>query len=84
LKTEKDACPFSGALLEVYQGGMGRRILMENRDKQDGSVLGVSWKICAKLPRTAMIILFQRYYDLNIFNQFTLHMFNFPKMECKM
>jgi hypothetical protein len=32
----KDACILYGALLSVCQSGVGRRILMENRDKQDG------------------------------------------------
>jgi hypothetical protein len=33
---KKDAHALYGALLSVYQSGVGRRILMENRDKQDG------------------------------------------------
>jgi hypothetical protein len=32
----KDACALYGALLSACQSGVGRRILMENRDKQDG------------------------------------------------
>jgi hypothetical protein len=33
---KKDACILYGALLSACQSGVGRRILMENRDKQDG------------------------------------------------
>jgi hypothetical protein len=33
---KKDACALYGALLSACQNGVGRRILMENRDKQDG------------------------------------------------
>jgi hypothetical protein len=33
---KKDTCALYGALLSACQGGMGRRILMENRIKQDG------------------------------------------------
>jgi hypothetical protein len=33
---KKDARALYGALLSVCQRGVGRRILMENRDKQDG------------------------------------------------
>jgi hypothetical protein len=33
---KKDARALSGALLSACQSGVGRRILMENRDKQDG------------------------------------------------
>jgi hypothetical protein len=33
---KKDACALYGALLSACQSGVGRRILMENRDKQDG------------------------------------------------
>jgi hypothetical protein len=33
---KKDACVLNGALLSACQSGLGRRILMENRDKQDG------------------------------------------------
>jgi hypothetical protein len=33
---EKDARALYGALLSAYQGGVGRRILMESRGKQDG------------------------------------------------
>jgi hypothetical protein len=33
---KKDACALYGALLCSYQSGVGRRILMENRDKQYG------------------------------------------------
>jgi hypothetical protein len=33
---KKDARAVYGALLSVFQSGVGRRILMENRDKQDG------------------------------------------------
>jgi hypothetical protein len=33
---KKDARALYGALLSAYQSGVGRRILMENRDKQDG------------------------------------------------
>jgi hypothetical protein len=32
---KKDARALHGALLSVCQSGVGRRILMENRDKQD-------------------------------------------------
>jgi hypothetical protein len=32
---EKDTGAFYGALLSAYQSGVGRRILMENRDKKD-------------------------------------------------
>jgi hypothetical protein len=33
---KKDACALYGALLSACQSSVGRRILMENRDKQDG------------------------------------------------
>jgi hypothetical protein len=33
---KNDACTLYGALLIVCQSGVGSRILMENRDKQDG------------------------------------------------
>jgi hypothetical protein len=33
---KKDARALYGALLSACQSGVGRRILMENRDKQDG------------------------------------------------
>jgi hypothetical protein len=33
---KKDSRALYGALLSAYQSGVGRRILMENRDKQDG------------------------------------------------
>jgi hypothetical protein len=33
---KKDARALYGALLSACQGGIGRRILMENRNKQDG------------------------------------------------
>jgi hypothetical protein len=33
---KKDACALYGVLLSACQSGVGRRILMENRDKQDG------------------------------------------------
>ena len=33
---KKDAHALYGALLSAYQSGVGRRILMENRSKQDG------------------------------------------------
>jgi hypothetical protein len=33
---KKDACALNGALLSAFQSGVGRRILMENRSKQDG------------------------------------------------
>jgi hypothetical protein len=33
---KKDTRALYGALLSAYQGGVGRRILMENRLKQDG------------------------------------------------
>ena len=33
---KKDACALYGALLSACQGGVGRMILMENRNKQDG------------------------------------------------
>jgi hypothetical protein len=33
---KKDACALYCALLSACQGGMGHRILMENRGKQDG------------------------------------------------
>jgi hypothetical protein len=33
---KKDARALYGASLSAYQSGVGRRILMENRDKQDG------------------------------------------------
>jgi hypothetical protein len=36
---KKDARALYGALLSVCQSGVGRRILMENRDKQDGICL---------------------------------------------
>jgi hypothetical protein len=32
---KKDACALYGALLSAFQSGVGRRILMENRDKKD-------------------------------------------------
>jgi hypothetical protein len=35
-KIKKDARALYGALLSACQSGVGRRILMENRDKQDG------------------------------------------------
>jgi hypothetical protein len=33
---KKDACELYGALLSACQSGVGRRILMENRENQDG------------------------------------------------
>jgi hypothetical protein len=33
---KKDVCSLHGTLLSAFQSGVGRRILMENRDKQDG------------------------------------------------
>jgi hypothetical protein len=33
---KKDACALYGALLSAWQSDVGRRILMENRDKKDG------------------------------------------------
>jgi hypothetical protein len=33
---KKDACTLYGALLSAYQGGIWRRIMIENRNKQDG------------------------------------------------
>jgi hypothetical protein len=33
---KKDACVLYGALISACQSGVGHRILMENRDKQDG------------------------------------------------
>jgi hypothetical protein len=36
LQIKKDARAWYGALLNAFQSGVGRRILMENRDKQDG------------------------------------------------
>jgi hypothetical protein len=35
---KKDACSLYGALLSACQSGVGRRILMENRHKQDGTL----------------------------------------------
>jgi hypothetical protein len=34
---KKDARALYGALFSACQGGIGRRILMENRNKQDGN-----------------------------------------------
>jgi hypothetical protein len=33
---KKDTCALYGALLSAFHSGVGRRILIENRDKQDG------------------------------------------------
>jgi hypothetical protein len=43
---KKDARALYGALLSACQSGVGRRILMENRDKQDG----ICPFFCPKIP----------------------------------